>query len=60
MTAIKDIISGQNGFKSFERISDLRFLPKAMEVGDELTNLFKMKRNVISDKYSKLIKSMYE
>ena len=34
MTAIKDIISGQNGFKSFERISDLRFLPKAMEVGD--------------------------
>jgi long-chain acyl-CoA synthetase len=31
-----------------------------MEVGDELTNLYKMKRNVISDKYSKLIKSMYE
>jgi long-chain acyl-CoA synthetase len=60
MTAIKDIISGQNGFKSFERISDFRFLPKAMEVGDELTNLYKMKRNVISDKYSKLIKSMYE
>ena len=60
MTAIKDIISGQNGFKSFERISDFRFLPKAMEVGDELTNLFKMKRNVISDKYAKLIKSMYE
>ena len=60
MTAIKDIISGQNGFKSFERISDFRFLPKAMEVGDELTNLIKMKRNVISDKYASLIKSMYE
>ena len=29
-------------------------------VGDELTNLYKMKRNVISDKYAKLIKSMYE
>jgi long-chain acyl-CoA synthetase len=60
MTAIKDIISGQNGFKSFERISDFRFLPKVMEVGDEITNLYKMKRNVISDKYAKLIKSMYE
>jgi long-chain acyl-CoA synthetase len=59
MTAIKDIISGGNGFKSFERISDFRFLPKAMEVGDELTNLYKMKRNVISDKYSSLIKDMY-
>lgn len=30
-----------------------------MEVGDELTNLFKMKRNVIHDKYKDLIKSMY-
>ncbi len=60
MTAIKDIISGNNGFKSFERISDFRFLPKAMEVGDELTNLFKMKRNVISDKYKSLIADIYK
>ncbi|PJZ37010.1 long-chain fatty acid--CoA ligase [Leptospira levettii] len=56
---IKKQISSENGFKSFEKLSDFRFLPKAMEVGDELTNLFKMKRNVIHDKYKDLIKSMY-
>ncbi|MCW7492011.1 long-chain fatty acid--CoA ligase [Leptospira sp. 2 VSF19] len=56
---IKKQISSENGFKSFEKLSDFRFLPKAMEVGEELTNLFKMKRNVIHDKYKDLIKSMY-
>ncbi len=59
LAVIKKAVSSENGFKSFEKISDFRFLPKAMEVGDELTNLFKMKRNVIMDKYDKLIKSMY-
>jgi long-chain acyl-CoA synthetase len=59
LQAIKKTISTENGFKSFEKISDFRFLPKAMEVGDELTNLFKMKRNVIHAKYKDLIKSMY-
>ncbi len=56
---IKKQISSENGFKSFEKLTDFRFLPKAMEVGDELTNLFKMKRNVIHDKYKSLIKEMY-
>jgi long-chain acyl-CoA synthetase len=56
---LKESVSAKNGFKSFERLSDFRFLPKAMEVGDEITNLFKMKRNVITQKYEKLIKEMY-
>jgi len=56
---VKKQVSAENGFKGFERVSDFRFLPKAMEVGDEITNLFKMKRNVIADKYAKLIESMY-
>ncbi|MDZ4727144.1 MAG: long-chain fatty acid--CoA ligase [Leptospira sp.] len=56
---IKKQISSENGFKSFEKLTDFRFLPKIMEVGDELTNLFKMKRNVIHDKYKDLIKGMY-
>ncbi|MCB1159625.1 MAG: AMP-binding protein, partial [Leptospiraceae bacterium] len=56
---VKSMVSSENGFKSFEKLSDFRFLPKAMEVGDELTNLYKMKRNVISDKYASLIKEMY-
>lgn len=56
---IKRQISAENGFKSFERVTDFRFLPKPMEVGDELTNLLKMKRNVIAEKYAQLIESMY-
>ncbi len=56
---IKKSISADNGFKSFERISGFQFLPKAMEVGDELTNLFKMKRNVITDKYKDLVEKIY-
>lgn len=56
---IKSIINAENGFKGFERVADFRFLPKPMEIGDELTNLYKMKRNVISAKYEDLIKSMY-
>lgn len=56
---IKKQVSGETGFKGFERVSDFRFLPKPMEVGDEITNLFKMKRNVIFEKYAKLIESMY-
>ncbi|GAB4431470.1 MAG: long-chain fatty acid--CoA ligase [Turneriella sp.] len=56
---IKRQVSAENGFKGFERVTDFRFLPKPMEVGDELTNLLKMKRNVIADKYAQLIESMY-
>jgi long-chain acyl-CoA synthetase len=56
---IKRQVSAENGFKGFERVTDFRFLPKPMEVGDELTNLLKMKRNVIAEKYAKLIESMY-
>ncbi|MCC5816260.1 MAG: long-chain fatty acid--CoA ligase [Leptospira sp.] len=59
LNVIKKTVSTTNGFKSFEKLADFRFLPKPMEVGDELTNLFKMKRNVIMDKYKDLIDSMY-
>ncbi|MDF3818755.1 long-chain fatty acid--CoA ligase [Leptospira sp. 96542] len=57
---VKKQISSENGFKSFEKLTDFRFLPKTMEVGDELTNLFKMKRNIIHDKYKALILDMYK
>ncbi|MCP5495883.1 MAG: long-chain fatty acid--CoA ligase [Leptospiraceae bacterium] len=57
---VKDVVSSKNGFKSFEKVTDFRFLPKAMQEGDELTiKIGKMKRNVITDKYASLIKEMY-
>lgn len=57
---LKGLVSADTGFKAFEKVTNFRFLPKAMEVDDELTNLGKMKRHVISDKYSDLIESMYQ
>jgi len=55
-----ELISEQNGFKSYERISHLRFLPDKLRVGDELTALMKIKRNVVHAKYAALIDSMFK
>lgn len=57
---VKRLVSGETGFKSFERIVDIRLLPKPFEVGDELTNLFKIKRHVVTEKYKNLIEEMYK
>ncbi len=56
---IKSIVNSQNGFKPFERIIDCRLLEEPFVVGEELTNLFKIKRHVVTEKYGNLIESMY-
>ncbi len=56
---IRRIISSSNGFKSFERVADWRIIPKSFSVGDELTNTFKLKRHVITDRYRDLIEEIY-
>jgi long-chain acyl-CoA synthetase len=56
---IRSLINHSNGFKSFERISAWRFVPKPFEVGDEMTNTFKLKRHVITSLYAALISEMF-
>ncbi len=56
---IKKMISVSNGYKRFELLQDFRLVGKDFVVGDELTNLHKMKRHVITDKYAALIEEMY-
>jgi long-chain acyl-CoA synthetase len=56
---IHNLISQENGFKQFERITEIRFLPEKLKIGDTLTNLQKIKRNVVFNKYDSLIQSMY-
>ncbi len=56
---IRRLIGSDAGFKAFERITDWRFVPRPFEVGDELTNTFKLKRHVIAEHYAGLIAEMY-
>ncbi|WCL50002.1 AMP-dependent synthetase/ligase [Leptospira sp. GIMC2001] len=57
---IKNLNNTKTGFKSFEQVTPFALVKKPFEVGDELTNLMKMKRHVITEKYSKEIKKMYK
>lgn len=48
----KRLISTDHGFKPFERIHEIALLPKAFEIGEELTHTFKVKRHVVDEKYA--------
>jgi long-chain acyl-CoA synthetase len=56
---IRNLINHSAGFKSFERITSFRLLAKTFDVGDEMTNTFKLKRHVITDRYAHLIAEMF-
>ena len=57
---IHRLVSGETGFKPFERIAAVEFLEKPFEVGDELTMTFKLKRHIIAEKYAGKIAEMFE
>lgn len=56
---VKGAVNQENGFKSFEKIVEVRLLARAFEAGDELSAKMSMKRHVIMKKYQALIDSMY-
>ena len=56
---VKTLISAANGFKPFERISRIRLIAKEFRVGEELTHTLKKRRQVIYDRYEKVIEEMY-
>ena len=57
---IHNRVSPQNGFKPFERIYRIKLLAKPFQVGRELTQTLKMKRNVINELYAKEIKELFK
>lgn len=59
-TEIKSLNNSKSGFKSFEQISPFLLVEKMFEVGDELTNLQKLRRSVILEKYREKIQSLYK
>ncbi|ABZ94098.1 long-chain fatty acid--CoA ligase [Leptospira biflexa] len=56
---IKALNNTKTGFKSFEQVTPFILITKPFEVGDELTNLFKMKRHLITEKYKDKIAALY-
>lgn len=56
---VKRLVSTAHGFKRYEIITDFRILPERFEVGKELTNLFKVKRHVITEKFHAEIADMF-
>ncbi len=59
ISKIRAKVNVKNGFKSCESIKYIAVVPKPFEVGDELTNSLKMKRNYIADKYADLINETF-
>lgn len=55
---IKEQISEKNGFRAFEKVKNFALLEKTFDVGDELTQTLKMKRNVIMDRYIDIINKL--
>jgi len=54
----KEISSG-NGFKSYERIRGLRILPEPFTMGEEITNLYKLRRHKILEHHSEAVASLF-
>ncbi len=58
-TEIKSLLSPKNGFRVVEYIPTFRLLSKEFEIGKELTQTLKIRRNVIAEAYGGYIASMY-
>lgn len=56
---IREMISSAHGFKPRERIRDFVVLDDPFEVGEELTNLHKLKRHVVLERHAKTIEAIY-
>ena len=56
---IKGLISLTEGYKKYEQITEFRILPERFEIGQELTNLFKIKRHVVTEKYKDTIEELF-
>ena len=55
---INRLLNPHKGFKSHERINNIRFLEQEFKAGEELTNTLKKKRHVIEQKYRELINNL--
>jgi long-chain acyl-CoA synthetase len=56
---IRRMTAGSNGYKPYEQIRDFRLLKQGFKVGHEMTNLFKIKRHVVAQKFNHVIAEIF-
>jgi long-chain acyl-CoA synthetase len=56
---IHRMTSVSNGFKQYEQIRDFRLLSESFQIGRELTNLNKIKRHEVTDKFGHVIGELF-
>jgi long-chain acyl-CoA synthetase len=56
---IKSKVNSHHGFRSYERITYFKLITKPFTPGQELTYSLKMKRDVISEQYEKVIEKLF-
>jgi long-chain acyl-CoA synthetase len=57
---IRQIIHPSKGYKKYEQIRDFYMLKEHFQVGEELTNLFKLRRHIIDRKFAIEIAALFE
>lgn len=57
---IRQIIHPSKGYKKYEQIRDFIMLKEHFQVGEELTNLFKLRRHIIDRKFANEIATLFE
>jgi long-chain acyl-CoA synthetase len=57
---IQHLVNPRTGFKSFERIFKFKLLPKAFQVGVEMTQKLSIKRNVVAELYKAQIGELFD
>jgi len=57
---IQHLVNPRTGFKAFERVFKFTLLPKAFEVGVEMTQKLSLKRNVVAKMYAPQIAGLFE
>lgn len=56
---IRQTMTRTGGFKRFEQVRDFRLLPAPFRVGEEVTNLFKLRRHVVEKRFGHIIQEMF-
>jgi long-chain acyl-CoA synthetase len=57
---IQHLVNPRTGFKSFERIFKFKLLPRAFQVGVELTQKLSLRRNVVAQMYQTQIEELFD